>query len=276
MEKLRAALDKAQAKRANLPPIKGAAPSVSAGAGVPNALDDAWAELAPLELDDKLLVRNRVLTYSSRPEAMPLDMLRTKILLLMRQNNWSRVAITSPEKNCGKTTISCNLALGLSRQSSIRTMLLDFDLRKPSVASTLGQDTDNDIEAFLKGDVAAEEHLVQLHNNLAVSMFEGTAQDPMRLVMSPNTSLVLDSLERVYQPDVLIFDLPPMLPVDETRAMLRYVDCALIIARAEQTRINMLDVCEREVAQHCNVLGTVLNKCRYAPPQDNFYGDNEY
>jgi Mrp family chromosome partitioning ATPase len=61
----------------------------------------------------------------------------------------------------------------------------------------------------------------------------------------------------------MIFDLPPMLVSDDTTAFLKNVDCVLLIAGAEISTISQVDACEREIAEHTNVLGVVLNKCRF-------------
>ena len=80
-------------------------------------------------------------------------------------------------------------------------------------------------------------------------------------------------IEGQFDPDIMIFDLPPMLVTDDARAFLKNVDCALIVARAEQTKISQLDVCEREVGEHTNVLGVVLNNCRHIAEEEQYYGE---
>ena len=75
---------------------------------------------------------------------------------------------------------------------------------------------------------------------------------------------MIDRIEARYKPDVMIFDLPSVLVNDDTRAFLKNVDCALIVVRANQTRYSQFDTCEREIAEHTNVLGVVLNAYRHA------------
>lgn len=73
------------------------------------------------------------------------------------------------------------------------------------------------------------------------------------------------SLKPKLAPDVVIFDLPPMLANDDVAAFLPNVDCAILVVAAEQTTRAEVDLCERELSQKTNLLGVVLNKCRYAP-----------
>ena len=65
-------------------------------------------------------------------------------------------------------------------------------------------------------------------------------------------------------PDTVIYDLPPMLTCDDVMAFLPNVDCVLLIAGAEISTVDEIDRCENDLAQQTNVLGVVLNKCRYA------------
>jgi Mrp family chromosome partitioning ATPase len=61
----------------------------------------------------------------------------------------------------------------------------------------------------------------------------------------------------------MLFDMPPLLVNDDTIGFLRHVDCAMVVAAAEHTSVKEIDECERELASHTNVLGVVLNKCRF-------------
>jgi Mrp family chromosome partitioning ATPase len=271
MEKLQKALSKARAER------KGIAEPVSRRRTVaPQAAPAAegiWAELTPMLPDADVLQQNHVMTLNALAEANPFDVLRTKVFLLMRQNGWKRLAVTSPNKACGKTTTACNLAVGFSRQKEVKSMLLDLDLRRPGVANVMGQRAPHDIRDMLVGEVTPQDQMLRLRDNVAFSMAQRPVDDPTQLLLAKQTVDMLDRLQAEFEPDVMIFDLPPMLLTDDARAVLKNVDCALIVARAEQTRISQLDVCEREVGEHTNVLGIVLNDCRHMGVEEYHYGN---
>ena len=61
----------------------------------------------------------------------------------------------------------------------------------------------------------------------------------------------------------MICDMPPYQVSDDMMAFADKVDCVMIMAAAERTTIAELDACERELSNVTNVLGVVLNKCRY-------------
>jgi len=138
MEKLQAALEKARQTRqdASTAPMRGKAGAAS----VPKratGVDTLWENIAEIDVSKSTLEKRRIVTQAANSKAAAFDILRTKVLLHMRQNNWTRIAITSPMPDSGKTTTACNLALSLGRQSDLRSMVLDFDLRDPSVQEFL-------------------------------------------------------------------------------------------------------------------------------------------
>ena len=68
----------------------------------------------------------------------------------------------------------------------------------------------------------------------------------------------------------MLFDMPPFQVSDDVMAFADKVDCVMIIAAAERTKMSELDACERELAGVTNVLGVVLNKCRYEVEDNSF------
>ena len=233
-----------------------------------------WSELTPYEPNPAHLQKHRIQTLNADDVSSPFDMLRTKFFLLMQKNNWKRVAITSPTKGCGKTTTACNLAVGLSRQRENRSILFDMDLRRPSITTLLGRAPQNGIKSMLTGEVAPEDQMLCLRGNVALALNKTAVPDATQLLLAQRTADTLDRIQEDFDPHIMIFDLPPMLATDDARAFLSNVDCAIIVARAEQTKHSQLDQCEREVAAQTNVLGVVLNECRHIEAEDRYYGKN--
>lgn len=262
MEKLQAALEKARKTRDGQEP---AGPQEKPSRRSTD-VEDLWQSLTPFDSTKEQLETNRIFTRMAGPNATPFDILRTKVLLQMRQNGWKRLAITSPMPSSGKTTTACNLALGLGRQGDIRSMVLDLDLRDPSVAKFLDVEPDHNIGEVLTGAVPFSEQALRFGENVAFSMSNGPEADPTRLLLAEETASVIDQIEKTYKPDIMIFDLPSVLVNDDARAFLKNVDCALIVVRAAKTRYGQFDTCEREIGEHTNVLGVVLNAYSYADP----------
>ena len=263
MEKLQAALEKARQKR-TASSDRGSSSVMTPRQAKANKVvrgqqDHLWENLETFDVSKKILRQNRVVTREASAAAAPFDVLRTKVLLQMRQNGWKRLAITSPMPSSGKTTIACNLALGLGRQKELRSIVMDLDLRDPSINSFFQTTPPHGIGDVLNGNVSFAEQALRIGPNVAVSMAQKAEDDPTRLLLTGETADVIDEIQRDYQPDIMIFDLPSVLVNDDTRAFLKNVDCALIVSRANVTRYHQFDTCEREIAEQTNVLGVVLN-----------------
>lgn len=263
MEKLEAALAKARELRqgalggSETSPVK-----TPAGQQVRSPSD--WAALPEVSLPEGQAQRYRITALSGGRDAAPYDMLRSRIIRMMKDKGWSRLAVTSPEAGCGKSTVSLNLALSLARQKDLKVLLLDLDFRRPSLHRTLGYDPDKSLHEYLEGTAEFEQCAVRMGGNLIVALNLSSSRRPSELLQSQSTRDALDAVERRWRPDIVIFDMSPMLASDDNVGFLGNADCALLIAAAESTTLPNIDICEKEIAQLTNVLGVVLNKCRYA------------
>ena len=259
MEKLQRALDLARQRR-------GDGPRPALDSVTPDHVDDRWRRLTAVTPDPEALHARHVVTAKANPLSGPFDLMSTKVLLQMRKHGWRRLAITSPAPRCGKTLVACNLAIGLGRQANRRSLLFETDLARPSMAALLGHWPDHGAEALLSGRVGFADQALRVGGPLAVSLGLAPFADPSSLLLSDATARLIDRIEADYRPDLMIFDLPPLLSGDGAAGFLGNVDCALLIAAAESSTVSQIDASEREIAEHTNVLGVVLNKCRF--PED--------
>ncbi len=277
MEKIRSAIAKARSERdaiaAGQPAPRRAAPSGDATDApvAPDAVSAHWAALPEATFDANLMRRNRIVAYQRGSEATSIDMMRTRILQQMRDNNWRRLAITSPTAACGKSTIALNLGVSLQRQVDLRTLLFEMDLRRPSLMRMVGRrPTATTFADVLRGKANFADVGVCYGGNLAIGSSTGKSRDVAELLASEGIREVLAGLEADYQPSLTIFDMPPMLAADDMMAFATQVDCVLIVAAAERTTTKEIDLCEQELARQTNVMGVVLNECRYMGPEANY------
>lgn len=232
--------------------------------------DEIWKAVQPFQPSDRLLNRNRIISHRSCPESVPYDVMRTKLLQKMRSKNWTRIAITSPTAGAGKTMTCINLAFSLSRQSDVHSMLLELDMRRPSMARMLGLTDSCQLARALASDEAPEKHMRRYGKNLIFGANRAPERNPAELLQGSRSAHVVDEIEAQFRPDIMIFDTPPLFAGDDTMAFLDQVDCALLIAEAEKSTIEDIDKCEQELAARTNVLGVVLNKCRYLSRHEEY------
>lgn len=274
MEKIQSALAKARAERGTATPQLDRAPQTPATGpkAVPQAAPQAatsadaqaaWDALPDLTLSPRTIKRNRIVALSGGRDATGIDMMRTRVLQQMRDNGWHRLAITSPTAACGKSTIAMNLAMSLQRQPDLRTMLMELDLRRPSLSRMLEIEKTLQFGKVLGGAAAFADNVLRYGDNLAIASNQTPLSDATELLASPKVPQILSQIEADYAPDLMIFDTPPMLVTDDMMAFARHVDCVLLVAGAESTTVKEIDLCEQELASQTNVMGVVLNKCRY-------------
>lgn len=279
MEKLEAALAKAREARKVGGPlgedeVVERGPLARARAAAPARAAD-WSAVPLIDISAEQARQTRVSALLGGKEATPYDMLRSRTIRMMKESNWRRLAVTSPNAACGKTTVALNLAISLARQKDLRVMLMDVDLRRPALHKLMGFRPERSFHEVLTGEVAFEDHAVRLGDNLVLATNATPARHPAELLHSAKTREVIAAIDEAWKPDVMIFDMSPMLASDDNVGFLSNVDCALLVAAAESTTLNNVDVCEKELAQLTNVLGVVLNKCRYSD-ESTGYGYEAY
>lgn len=261
MERLEAALAKAREMRRSAGSDAGISRT-----GKPLAQperDALWTNLPEISISAEKARASRVTAISGGIDAAPYDLLRSRTIRQMKEKKWTRLAITSPDPGCGKSTVSVNLALSLARQRDLRVMLFDLDLRRPALDRILGMTGKTSFWECLEGKHEFGEIAVRIGDNLAIAVNHAPCRNPAELLQSAGAREVLDRIEATFKPDVMIFDMSPMLASDDNVGFLHNSDCALLIAAAERTRMSNIDLCEKELAHLTNVLGVVLNKCRY-------------
>jgi protein-tyrosine kinase len=226
-------------------------------------VDDEWTSLQEMKLNPSRLDLHRIVAYSkTNPAHLAFDMLRTRILNVLRTNGWTRLAITSPTKSCGKTMVATNLAMSLGHQNDLRSMLFDVDLRMPKIASYLDAHDRFNVADFLQGRTDPKDYLRRVGTNLAVGLNTSPNDRPAELFHHERTAEVLSTMIARYRPNVVIYDLPPMLVSDDVMAFLPHVDCVLMVTAAGTTKPKEITDAEQLLGEQTNFLGVMLNKSK--------------
>ena len=229
---------------------------------------DVWNSLLPLPVEAKVLERNLVITAArSDPAHAAFDVLRTRLVQALSDNGWNRIGITSPTRDCGKTFTAVNLAITLSRYDNCRTILLDMDLRNPSVAKVLGAGTGVAMGDYLRGTIPSEAYLrrigpnsLNIGGNLAIGLNNRIEPYAAELFQQPKTAEVLDRMQEELNPDVVLFDLPPALAQDDVIAFRPQFDCILMVIGGGITTAKEVQEMIRRIGKDKPVIGVVLNK----------------
>ena len=281
MEKLKSAIGKARERReaggdgperpVSAPPPRRLEESAPPGrsqlrARRAQSAESAWAALPELEVRSGLLRRRRVVTLDKLDVAyMSFDMLRTQILQTMKARGWRTLALTSPSQGCGKTLSTLNLAFSFARQPNCRTLVIDLDLRRPRIAKMLDARRPACISEVLAGRATGDEVLQRVGDTLAFGMAAGPVSNSSELLQDDSSIVALNSMIARFEPDVVVYDLPPMLASDDAVGFLGRVDGALLVAAAGETELTDIDACARQLDSLTHNFGVVLNKSEFMP-----------
>ncbi len=210
-----------------------------------------------------LIVRNE--GRSSRAEAF--RSLRTNLQFIGVDRQPRSLLITSCLPNEGKSSTSSNLAITLT-QAGWRVILVDGDLRRPSIPRYLGIEGSVGLTDVLIGTAQLQD-VIQTWGEPGLSVLPSgqVPPNPSELLGSHGMRQVLAQLTESY--DMVIIDAPPLLPVTDAAALAAICDGALLVARYGKTRREHV-VRAGDTLSSINVrlVGTVLN---FAPAKNSHY-----
>lgn len=278
MEHIKSALKKAGVLEEGIEPEKvltssESRPSVHAVETVQTKAEQKETKpLRKVEVDERQLEKRRIVSKSmDDPNHIAFNVLRTRVRQAMSENKWTSLAITSPTPGCGKTMVTLNLAFSLSRNPGLRTVVLDLDLKRPSVAPTLGIEPDRSIAQFLLGRAEARDCFVEVDSNLLLGLNSGHTPASSELLQAPKMLELIDFVEKSLNPEIILFDLPPMKSSDDALGFLPRVDTSLLVVAAGTTTTAEADECELQMSELDKLLGIVLNKCEAAKNEEYYY-----
>ena len=185
------------------------------------------------------------------------------VAMLVNQSKFqgSRVLmVTSTVAGEGKSTLSQSLWQGLA-DANYRTILLDFDLRRPSIHKNLGRDQMPDgIGEIIRGEVQWEDVVHQDAANRSV-IFAGDGKH-LNLAAAAHGLLpgLFDELRDEY--DFVIIDTAPILPVVDTRVLGEHVDSAVLSVMKDRSRLPQIVAATETLRAHGTpLMGVVVNAC---------------
>ncbi len=184
--------------------------------------------------------------------------LRTNIQLKSNQHNGTIILITSTISNEGKSTISSNLATILE-MAKYKTLLINFDLRKPSLHKFFDIPNENGISNFLNGECNLEEIIYATEfANLDIIPSGPVPPNPSELVLSKQLPDVFKKLKEKYE--YIIIDTAPIGIVSDTKTIMQYSDLNLIIIREDYAKKEFIQTLELMIEKHnFKNIGLILN-----------------
>lgn len=268
MEKIKQAVEKARQQH-NEAKTKTEATAAEA----PNSETNiSYSKTRVVELDEKILRKNRVILGSTEDEAATAyKILRTQVEQRLAAQDWNAIAVTSGSANQGKTLTAVNLSIALAREIHRTVLLVDLDLRQPSVHELFDLNVKYGLTDHLLDDIPVGEILINPGIERLVILPAGrSVPNSSELVSSPKMQRLVDELKSRYPSRIIVFDLPPLLATDDTLAFSPYVDTTLLVVEDGKTTREELRRAV-EMLESVHLLGTVLNKSTEPLPSYSRY-----
>ena len=257
MERIKQALEKARQER-----------ELRQGEDVvlstPKPLDigTGQAVTVPLSLDETVLRENRIIAaLPPGPFIEAFNLLRTRILQIFREHEWSTLAVTSPGPSAGKTLTAINLAISIAREVDYTVLLVDANLQQPWMLEHFGLPQRKGLSDYLTDEAPIAELLFKpgIVDRLVVLPGGRPVANSSEMLSSPKMGRLVEEMKSRYPSRVIIFDLPPVLTTSDTLAFAPHVDAALVVVEEGVTQKDDLQRAV-ELLSVTNIVGTVLNK----------------
>ena len=198
---------------------------------------------------------------------------RTNIQYLLKENSHQIILLTSSISGEGKSFSSLNIAVSLSLLGS-KTILLDFDLRKPNVYTSFKAENEFGVSSLISGKATLED----IRISTGITNFDfipagPIPPNPSELIGSEKTALLIEKIKTKY--DYIVIDTPPLGLVTEAFLLMKYADLKIFVVRENVTPRKQLapllkEIEDKNIANACWLLNDV-------DIRDTYYGGkNEY
>ena len=232
---------------------------------VPTVRPSTQIQAHRVTFDPKHARENRLLLNSSvaedRGTIAAYGMLRTRILHRARPNNWHIIGVTSAAPQDGKSLTTVNLALSLAREKNSSVILLDLDMRNPSVCRTLGITPPVELRSFFEQRVDSPKDLfmsIGLDNFLVAGNLT-TVENSAELLASTRLEDLFSYIKQMTTNPLILCDLPPALSPDDTLVVAPRIDALVVVASEGITPRSDLQKAA-DLLKDFPIAGMVLNR----------------
>jgi len=243
----------------------------------PEAAEETQSQERPALFDQFQLLRvsapaqGRLVSVSDKDGAAAeaFRLLAVRLRHLRRDRPLRKILLTSTIPQEGKSMCSANLACSLALRGPQRTLLLEGDIRRPSLAPMFGLAPRPGFCEWLRGERELKDSIYFLEGPGLWFMPAGSSSaNPLELLQSAKVSQLMDQLSEMF--DWVIVDSPPILPLADTSIWSRLCDGVLLVARQGTSEKRQLkrgvDAIEPQ-----KLIGAILNSSSNAPHSDYYY-----
>lgn len=186
-------------------------------------------------------------------------LLRIRVEKELRSRGKKVLLVSSAIPGEGKTTVAANLAIALARAGK-KTLLLDCDLRNPSVGKVFGQSSTVGLADYLQGRASTKEMFQCPIDGIQLIVVYGgkSTKEAAELISRETTKEFMDTTREVF--DYVIIDTPPCSMMVDAMEAAALADCALLAIRQDYAPVDrILEGAQNLTESGLEVIGCVLN-----------------
>lgn len=218
---------------------------------------------------------NRLLPTISEPHSMVSEQYRKLKSSLVRLTNEDKfrnlLMVTSAIPGEGKSITAANLAISMAQEYDLTVLLIDADLRRPSIHTYLGFEQTIGLSDCLQDGIDIGDAIIKTDlGKLSVISAGREVEKPLELFASKKMQDLMAEIKHRYNDRYVIIDTPPLLPFAETRSLAQIVDGVIFVIHEGVTpQASVQDA--RDVLKGCPILGVVLNDSTSADTESSHY-----
>ena len=184
--------------------------------------------------------------------------LRTQVLHKSQRQKLQAIVVASANPSEGKSVTALNLSWLLAQTDGVKALVIDSDLRMPSLTDYLGIETDKGLSDVLSGRTTLRESIIRLEPAGLHLLPGGEARsDVAELISGPKFREILREAREIF--DYIIIDAPPLGIFTDATVLINQADGAMLVVRAGHTRYAQLDRILENLPRD-RMLGVVLNQ----------------
>ena len=242
-------------------------------AGRVNLEDISREPLTRYEADEESMRRAKLVGHLDTGKAANIySMLRTQVLQKMQRNHCRSLGIVGAHTGAGKSSVATNLALSIARTKDRAVVLVDLDLRAPSLQRFFGIESKYHLADYLDGHYRIEEVCITTQfPGLHLCLSADYASSAGELLDGERAKTLSQDLSKIAPDPIVIFDLPPILGVPDVHTFLPNFDAALIVVEYARTTKPELEETLRLLEQK-PLVGYVVNNGQLSSDTSYGYG----
>jgi protein-tyrosine kinase len=275
MSKIYKALEKAEKERRE--ELKKEIPFISEG----DKETESQAQKISSLPETKGIISDPRLIYFFQPASLAAEQVRKlRTYLLKRKTSEfpKTIMVTSSTSGEGKSFVAANLAIGIAHDFQTHALLVDCDLRNPTLAHWFGVEENRGLSDYLTSGGNISEYIMKTEVEKLTLLPGGKIEDnPTELIGTKKMEALVTELKSRYRDRYVIFDSTPLLATAESEVLAKMVDEILVVVRAgvtpRETVIQAISSLEKK-----KILGLVLNDVEFRSSglSSRYFGSDGY